>query len=229
MTIYYSPRSVLKWLLWLFFILLVFNCVGIWLKLNYSNRLVTHISNATSFNSETSISTLYSSLILVTASILTYYINISVKKLNQGNASWLWLSIIFLYVSIDEFIEIHERTIMVFRSQFNLTGLLYYSWVIPYGILGLLLLFKFIPFLYKLEKKTRNLFLVSGFLFVLGAVGIELFGGRHHELYGQENIEYAMFYTIEESFEIIAISIFIYALLRYIALINPKSTFISRN
>ena len=60
------------------------------------------------------------------------------------------------------------------------------------------------------------LFLISGITFVSGTLGFEMLGGRQAELYGRNNILYALFYTCEESLEMIGIAIFIYTLLTYI-------------
>jgi hypothetical protein len=60
------------------------------------------------------------------------------------------------------------------------------------------------------------LFLVSGATFISGAIGFELFGGRHLELHGNNNATYALFQTCEETLEMLGIALFIYTLLTYI-------------
>jgi hypothetical protein len=59
------------------------------------------------------------------------------------------------------------------------------------------------------------LFLVSGSIFVSGAIGFELLGGRQAELYGKDNVLYCFFYTCEELLEMLGVAVFIYTLLRY--------------
>ena len=47
------------------------------------------------------------------------------------------------------------------------------------------------------------------------AIGFELIGGRHSELYGEENWGYIIITTIEESLELSGLIFFIWALLKY--------------
>jgi len=60
------------------------------------------------------------------------------------------------------------------------------------------------------------LFVSSGSIFTTGAIGFEILGAPYYESHGNQSIIYAFFYTCEESFEMIGIVIFIYALLKYI-------------
>lgn len=222
MKINYSAKKVFIWLLIVYFVLLLFNIVGIIFKYIYPNNFSTYIYAISSFDSENSISTLYSSVLLLTASGLLFFISSSLKKVIKNNTPWLVLGIIFLYLSIDESISFHERFTTVFRDKFNLTGLLYYSWVVPYFFFLIIFLIVFIPFLIRLEKRTRNLFIISGIIFVSGAMGIEIFEAKYIESNGGD-LGYTVYYTFEESFEMLGISLFIYALLRYISLLNPNT------
>lgn len=58
--------------------------------------------------------------------------------------------------------------------------------------------------------------MLSGAIFVTGAVGFEFFGGNHVKLYGEENFIFSLFYTCEEFLEMLGIALFIYTLLSYI-------------
>ena len=51
----------------------------------------------------------------------------------------------------------------------------------------------------------------------MGALGFELLGGRHNDLYGSNNLTYSILYTCEEFLEMLGIVIFIYALFVYLA------------
>ncbi|OQY50149.1 MAG: hypothetical protein B6230_06850, partial [Desulfobacteraceae bacterium 4572_89] len=61
--------------------------------------------------------------------------------------------------------------------------------------------------------KTMSLFISSGVVFLLGAVGFEMLGAREAQLHSYESIRYAVFYTVEEFLEMTGIVIFIYGLL----------------
>jgi predicted permease len=106
---------------------------------------------------------------------------------------------------------------MPMQKLFNTSGLLYYAWYIPYGVILLILIIVYAKFLFKLPKKVKSLFMLSGLIFVFGAIGLESISGFYDELIGQQNFEYCALYTIEELFEMCGVAIFIYALLLYIS------------
>jgi len=153
-------------------------------------------------------------MLLICALLLWYiYKNMEFKK----KLPWFVLSMIFLFLSFDEIFGVHERLIGYTRETFNLSGYLYFSWVLPYGIVTAFIAIIYIPFLARLPNKIRFLFILAGLIFVLGAIGIEALGAKHFESFGGDNLEYVLYYTLEEFLEMIGISIFIFALLLYIS------------
>ncbi len=60
------------------------------------------------------------------------------------------------------------------------------------------------------------LFILSGTIFISGAILMELFEGNYVESYGFSDIYYLVFVPIEETMEMIGLSLFIYALLLYL-------------
>ena len=108
---------------------------------------------------------------------------------------WRGLSIVFAYISIDEFVQIHEEM----NAWFDLSGALYFGWVIPAAILVSIFVLSYWRFLAHLPWMTRFRFIRAGAVFVGGAMGIELilnaanlnlvafnrFGGLSEQLPGQ--------------------------------------------
>lgn len=93
-----------------------------------------------------------------------------------------------------------------------------------YPILALLgiLIAVLVPFLLELPKKARGLFILSGCLYVLGAVGFEAVGDAllnqaPTEAIGESQVSFIWSYTIEEFLEMMGITIFIYAVTIYLA------------
>jgi hypothetical protein len=167
---------------------------------------------------ENNVPTFYSSLALLFSAILLWLIaSIHRAKKSSSYLSWLGLSIIFGYLSIDEIASIHELLLNPVRNSLHTTGLLYFAWVIPYGILFVFFATAYLRFLLRLPRKTKVLFIVSGTAFVLGALGFELLGSLQFTLHGLNNLTYSILYTCEECLEMVSIAIFIYALLDYIA------------
>ncbi len=168
------------------------------------------------FGAEKNIPTLYSSFAIIIASMLLLVITLMHKKQGTSWLPWAGLAVIFLFLSIDEIASIHERLGGPVRETLDTSGLLYFAWVIPYGVALGIFVIAYLKFLIDLPRKTMVLFVASGSIFVLGAIGFELLGGRHFELYGRENIMYSVYYTCEEFLEMLGIAVFIYTLLSYI-------------
>ena len=177
---------------------------------SYSGRLFR-------LDEEINIPTLYSSLALAFCSILLAIISYMKRVINSSYAGyWKGLSLIFLYLAIDEMCSIHE-ILSTLRPILNASGLLYFTWVIPGSIFVAVFVLIFWRFIQSLPRKTRNLFIIAGTIYVGGAIGMEMIGGYHSEAYGEDNPMYSLITTIEESLEMFGIAVFIYALLSYIA------------
>lgn len=174
------------------------------------------------FDEEFNIPTLYSAITLLFSALLL----LNIYRITDGDKNlklpWLILAGIFLFLSFDETFGLHEYLSWHTKETFDLSGYLYFSWIIPYGFVTALIGIVYIPFLKRLPKKVMFLFITAGFIFVLGAVGIEAMGAKQFEAYGRGNIEYFLYYTLEESLEMIGISIFIFALLLYISNTSPS-------
>ena len=131
----------------------------------------------------------------------------------------LMLLISLLNAAIDEAFQVHEKLISPFRTWMgddNL-GVFYFAWVIPGIILTFILGLFFLRFLLHLHVKTRLRFLMAATIYIGGAIGMELIGGAHAEIYGRSNITFIMMVTVEEGLEMAGLIFFIWALLKYFA------------
>jgi len=153
-------------------------------------------------NSEQNIPALFSTLILLLSSILLAIIAYAVNKTGASYFyNWLGLSLIFLFLSMDESLSFHESMTVPLRKGLNTSGILFYAWVIPYGIALLILIFLYLKFFISLPAKTRKLFIIAAVVYLLGVIGIELMGGRIDEQIGRHNATYVVYSTIEEVLE----------------------------
>jgi len=210
------PREVFVKLLCLIFALLFFNVMGIISKSYFDHDYIYRLIRLFDFDTEKSIPTLYSTLALLFASTLLSIIALTHKRNGSAYLSWLGLVFIFLFLSIDEIVSLHEQFNRPVRESLNTSGVLYYAWIIPYGVALIAFIIAYLKFLTELPRNIMILFVVSGAIYVSGAVGFEMVGGRQAELYGTDNLLYSFFYTCEEFLEMLGIVIFIYALLTYI-------------
>ena len=154
--------------------------------------------------------------------IVFILVAITIQNRMQGkehSVSWAILAFGFMFMSYDEAFQVHEELTSPVRELLGegSLGIFYFSWVIPAIILVFILALFFFRFLFKLPSQTRIQFLLAGFLFLGGAIGLELLGGRYDELYGRLNFTYSMLTAVEEGLEMTGLIVFIRALLRYCA------------
>lgn len=129
---------------------------------------------------------------------------------------WGGLALLFAYIAADEAIALHESTTAPIRDLLGVTeGLLFFAWVIPAGLLLLILAFLYRSWLFSLPAGTRNQFIRAGVLFAAGALGVELLSGWYLSVRGDDFI-YELIGAVEETLEFVGVTIFLTALLTYL-------------
>jgi hypothetical protein len=174
-----------------------------------------------SLTEEKNIPTFWSSFLLATCSIVLG--TIAATKAGAGGEykrHWIALSAIFGYLSVDEFVEIHEW-LSAIPGLSNLHGALYYGWVLPAVVIVPIFAASYLKFLFHLPKTTRVKVAWAGVLYVGGALGIELILGVWTERHEETNFAWAMLGMLEEVMEIMGSSLFLYALLEYLGRSAP--------
>lgn len=135
---------------------------------------------------------------------------------------WIGLSLIFLFLAIDESTVLHEQLIKPMRAIADAKGFFYFTWVIPgavaVGLFGLVYLLFFL----HLDKKFKWLFFISLGVYIGGVIGGEMISGYYASALGLKNFKYAIVASIEESVEMIGCSLIIYSLLEYIKHYLPE-------
>lgn len=131
-------------------------------------------------------------------------------------AHWSGLSIIFLYMSLDEAIMIHEKWDKPLAALVGSGGFFYRAWTIPAVLLVCAFALTYLRFLAHLPSRTRRVFIVAGFIYVAGALGMENVAGGYEVRHGRENMTYVMLASVEEILEMLGVVVFVYALLSYL-------------
>jgi len=108
---------------------------------------------------------------------------------------WLILSVGFLALAIDEVAGIHE----------TINSVTDINWAIPAGILLFVLAAAFVPFLFSLRRGLALLFLLSGLMYVSGAIVVEL-ASEHNN---SDSMVYKMHVAIEEALEMLGVLLFL--------------------
>jgi hypothetical protein len=169
-------------------------------------------------NKEGNLPTWYSSSGLLLAALLLAVISREEKRRgSRYSYHWLFLSLVFLFLSLDEVAGLHERSSDPVRSVLKTQGgAFYYSWVIP----GMIFVFAVgvlsLKFLFSLNPRIRKYFLIAGFLFVAGSLGMEMVGGSWAARHGRFNLTYYLMTDFEETLEMSGVLVFIGGLLLHL-------------
>ncbi len=167
---------------------------------------------------ENSLPTYFNALLILIAFFILAIIALHHKNMKSVLVyNWLLLTLAFLLLSLDENPSVHNFFVSVISSYGIRQKLDFsYAWGMPFGAIGLLFIFFLIRFTTTLPKTIARGFVVSGVIYVSGAIFIGMYGTRILNIRGFQNIKYALVASYEESLEMIGLTLFIYFLLEYI-------------
>lgn len=216
LTISISPKKIAQVLTVVVIFLVLASVAGQYSRYVLERGQVFGLVQLFNVDEEQNIPTWYSSCALLLCSALLAAIAGSKKIAAHRYAGhWRALSLIFLYLSIDEAASIHEKSVEPLRSSLNTGGFLHFSWVILGFAFVVIVLLAYWRFLLSLPSKTKRLFFIAGGIYLSGTLGMELIGGYYADLYGENNLTYALITHVEELLEMMGIVLFIYTLLSY--------------
>jgi len=217
MNIHLTPNSVTKFMVGLITILTFMHLTQMGLYYYIDDRDVFTWIKLIDFGYEANLPTIYSMMAIAFSGLLLAAITTHHKRLQQPYYAWLGLTLIFLFLALDEGASIHEK-IGDFTEDniIDASGYFYYEWVIPYAIFVTLFVVGYLSFLFSLPKKIAIQFVIAGTIFLSGAVGLEMLSAQEADLYDTNTVTYSVLYTTEELLEMIGIVVFVNALLKYI-------------
>lgn len=165
---------------------------------------------------EANIPTWFSSMLMFMISILSLFIFQNYRDRDRMMRwGWCGLSVAFLALSIEEAAGFHEALMVPLRHGLGVGGIFHYAWVIPAIVLVLAFVAVYVPFLLRIPMKFRLLFIVAGGIYVTGALGFEMIGGLIASRVGEDVYYYGFVTFIEETLEIIGLTMFFGAVLDY--------------
>jgi hypothetical protein len=171
-------------------------------------------------DAEANIPTFFSTMLLLLASLLLALIATFKKSCQDPFCRhWVFLSLILLYMAIDEASEIHE---MLNKLGWWITGrrtggMFHYGWVMFGMAMATVVTLSYFKFLFHLPGYTRIQFITAAMTFLGGALGVEILEGLYSASHGGENsFQFSMIVTVEEGLEMAGVIILINALLAYI-------------
>jgi hypothetical protein len=138
------------------------------------------------------------------------------KRQSPFRIHWTLTALFCVYLSADEAASIHEMTVRPLRDAFHTSGLLFYPWIVIGIAASVAIAIAARRFLAHLPVRTRRTVILAAVIYVAGAIGVEALGGMYAETHGQRNLGYGMITTIEETLEMIGMSVAVFALLEYL-------------
>lgn len=142
---------------------------------------------------ENNIPTWFSSFLLLNSAFFLYVFSRGEQL--QKKFHWRFMAAGFFLLAIDEVAGLHET----FNSSIEM------NWAIPGAILVLFVAVAFVPFLLSLSRRLACLFVLSGFLYVSGAIIVELLS----EDLESDSLVYMLAVAVEEGLEMIGALLFL--------------------
>ena len=179
---------------------------------------------------ERSLPTLFSTAMMLTAALLCAAIAHARRRIAVSNVRhWIVLFTILGVLALDEFGQLHEKFMDPLRGLLDIEGgPLWFAWVIPAIVLLALFLLFFVRFLARLPRTTRRGMLIAGLLFVGGALGVEMVSASYAADHPVVDATYVVMVTVEETLEMLGMSVLISTLLVYIGIGLPDIRWTAR-
>lgn len=163
-----------------------------------------------SMDREANIPTLFAVLLLFTAAGLFFLMSRHLRTSSDRFAKHVTiLSYIFVFMAVDEFTSIHELLLNPLGSFTPKTGIFHFSWIIVGIPVVIIIGLYFLKFFLAQPKDFKIGLFIAGFLYVFGALGMEMIGGSIASAYGNGHLAYGLAALIEESCETFAVIILI--------------------
>jgi len=175
-------------------------------------------------DNEQNVPTLCSTLLLLVSAILCAMIaHAHHRERGSYVPHWVALALIFSVLALDEFASMHERATLKVRALLGIeSGALRWAWVVPAGLAVVIFVFVYLRFLGHLPRSTRRGLWAAGILFVGGAIGFEVLSGPSYVPGAEEqSMAYVFLTTLEETLELLGVTLLVYTLVSYIPLGLP--------
>jgi hypothetical protein len=213
-----TPTTVVRRLGSIIALLIVANIAVAVAHVYVEQPSVLKFVNEFNLDREGNFPTYFSGLMLLFAALLLAAIAQSAKRRGQRFIRhWQALAVTFLLLSVDEVTSLHEMIGEPAARVAGVTGAARpYFWMAPAMLLVLGLALSYVYFLLHVPSRYRRLFLLSGAMYVGGAIGFEIVSAWYQIKYGEPGFLHAMIFTVEEALEMCGVLLFIYALLHYL-------------
>lgn len=178
-----------------------------------------HVLALLDVDDDVSVPSWYSQLALFAAAALLAVIAAQRRAARDPfTRHWAFLAVVFVALSLDEAVGFHSLLSGPMAALLHTHGgPLAYGWVVPglafVAFVGVVLA----RFLFSLPRPTLRRFVVSGVLYVGGAIFVEAASGWVAYAPGDAPVLYTLLATFEELLEMTGVALFLHALLAHVA------------
>lgn len=155
-------------------------------------------------------------LLLLTAFLLSCIAWLQKKNGSRFHRHWWGLAGLAYLASFDELVSFHEQLSKPIHDLTGADGLFHYAWVIPAFLLLAVLLAIYLRFFLSLPLPFKMRFAAAAAVYVLGAVGLEMLGGKYLDCNTTSSLGYALVTHVEELMEWAGLLLAIDSLLFYL-------------
>jgi hypothetical protein len=222
MRIEINPIRVLRWHFLCILLLTLAHLAVCWMKLEADHDHLMGLTQRFQLFTEASIPSFFSAAMLVVAAVIAAVLSqVEGGRRARNGRAWAFITALLLFMAVDEAAMIHEIANNLGQRR-QADGMLYYLWVLPFGGVALVCMAILLPFWWRLPRHTKWWLAVAAALFLASAIGMELVEAAlvaeagERAAYARWDVIAAM--TVEESGEMLAVGIAIYALLQRLAL-----------
>lgn len=220
-----APKSVLAFFLFVILIIHLLSLAAVLVKYHFDGEYF-RLTQFFDVGIEDNIPTIYSVVALIFAGVVCFVTWRIIKNLKAKDPIyWLILGIVMVFLGFDEGATIHETIGSWVKRNYHGEGYFRWLWVVPYSVLTAWFAAAYFPFLMRLPSKTRLGLILSGAIFVGGAIGVEMISAAEYEAAkdaGVRSLQYYLLYSLEEFMEMLGIALFIYYVLDYLASLTPS-------
>ena len=166
---------------------------------------------------EPSVPAVFTVLLLMANAIVFAIIATATRRRGGRSLGWFGLALLFVYLAFDEGAELHDLATKPLRAAFDFGGIFHFAWVMPALVVVTLIGLIYVRFIIALPAQTRRWFVISGAMYVGGALGVEMIGGAYLDAIVVRNFTYELIVTVEETLEMVALALLLRTLLIHAA------------
>lgn len=156
---------------------------------------------------EANATTWFNSMLVLAAALACLAMALA-ERLPRSPRMWWVLAVTFAVFSLDEFASLHELSSESLRELWQTSGLLHYPWVLAGAVVAGLVAALCMADVRRLPRRTAQLVILSGAIFVTGAIGVEVIGAWWSSNHGELNLTYQSITAVEETLELAGLALF---------------------